>query len=194
MVGVVGHAVGEAEGDVVHEVVAVAAVERLGEEKALVLEEGIPLGADAEGRMETQHGLEVVVGAVGHIADFLFRTIDDSQADERIEGNRREEVLVVDMEERGVEVPHELGASEEEERVGGAVGLEVAGGHADIEGQTESQRLHEPTAEIQATGRKTQLALAGMLVDIDTGIQRPKKGIVCCRLGFGAKRKAHQHE
>ena len=43
--------------------VAVAAVERLRQEAALVLGEDVPVVADAHGHMETQHGLELMVGA-----------------------------------------------------------------------------------------------------------------------------------
>lgn len=178
VVGVVGPAAGEADGGGVHIAGGGGAAGDtvLGDKEAFVLEEEIPMGTEAHGQVGTQHGLEV-----GGVIAIFAEGQDGAETYQRIDGARHRDSLVVDVEEGGVDIPHELCAAEEAHG-GGRVAVAVgdSGTAHQFGGDTEGQRTHQPARKIDATRGQSE-ALAGHVI-CGTGAKRQEEGVVgVCR-------------
>ena len=120
-----------------HVVAALATVEEVGEEEPLVFEESIPEGGKTEGGVNTQHGLEVIVATVSDTFSLHTGTNHPAHTQHGIYREGMEEVVIIDVEEGGVDIPQEFGAPHQEKRTVAAAVLVVAGGHHHVETETE---------------------------------------------------------
>ena len=176
VVGVVGPAAGEADGGGVEIACRRAFDITLGQEEAFVLQEEIPMRAETHRQVCTKHRLEVAREAIAAI-----ECQSCTKTNQRIDGERYWNGLVVDMEECGVDIPHELGAAHETHG-GGRVAVAVgdSGAAHQFGGDTEGQRTHQPARKIDATRGQSE-ALAGHVI-CGTGAKRQEEGVVgVCR-------------